>query len=102
MGSEYVDRVIQKSNGNLVLASINGDRCERVLTEIDTDGKIQRQYISSIGNRSSVNSADMYGRIMIHKPLTGEIELLDSELNPLDFAGLQQEQSELLEEYALQ
>ena len=57
---------------------------KELLTEIDTDGKIQRQYLSSFSPASSVNLADMYGRIVIATRGQG-IELLDSELNPLDF-----------------
>ena len=84
-GLEFVDRVFHKSNGNLVVASLHGDNYKRALTEIDTDGKIQRQYISSLGAASSVSIADTYGRIVITEQLTG-IELLDAELNPLGFA----------------
>lgn len=82
-GFRYVDRVIQRSNGNLVLASITDDHSERVLTEIDTDGKIQRQYRSSLGEGSRVDVANMRGRIVIRKLPRG-MELLDPELNLLE------------------
>jgi len=74
--------VIQKSNGNVVLAYIREQSPQVELLEIDTGGSIVRQYHSSMREGSYVNSADAHGRIMITDQ-TGGIELLDSELNPL-------------------
>lgn len=85
-GYTFVDRVIQKSNGNLVLASISGDNFDRVLTEINMQGRIQRQYVSSLGAGSTVSVADMYDGIVIYKLYVG-MELLDSEFNRLDFTS---------------
>src|SRR6218665_1039539 len=77
--------VIQKSNGNLVLAhnSLWNDHTIS-LTEIDLSGSVVRQFQSLVDHteRSFVDVADDSGRLMIGKPFEG-IELLDSELNLL-------------------
>lgn len=86
-GSRNIDNVIQKPNGNILLASVD-DYCERGLTEIDMDGNIERQYMSSLGGSGAVNFVDSSGRIVITNTHNG-IELLDSELNPLNFTGPQ-------------
>ena len=76
--------VIQKSNGNLVLAYV-GIRDDHVtLTEVDLSGSAVRQFQSSIKHteKSFVDVADESDRLMIGKPFEG-IELLDSEFNLL-------------------
>ena len=84
-GFRYVNSVIQKSNGNLVLLSAN-DEYEAQLLEIDTTGGIVRQYQSSLGGCSVVSFADIHGRILIND-FRNRIELLDPEFNPLEIAG---------------
>lgn len=87
-GLGFVDRVLQKANGNFVLATLNLDKDETVLTEMDTFGKVRGQYISFIdAMSSSVHFADPYDRIMITDKTEEGIELLDSELNLLEFEG---------------
>lgn len=92
-GFRHIDRVIQRSDGNLVLASLHGNRnrLERVLTELGADGKILRQYKSSL-RAASANVADMHGRIVICKSFKG-MELLDSEFNILEFGGKPKDKS---------
>lgn len=88
-GLGFVDRVMQKANGNLVLASQSGDKNRRVLTEIDADGKAVRQHVSSLdGDMSTVVYAYGRDRMLITDPIDG-CELLDSEFNSLDFEGRQ-------------
>lgn len=81
----HVVGVIPRSNGNLVLESI-GDHRNTVLTEIDMDGIIERKYTSSL--RGRVNFVDTSGRIAIDDPVNG-VELLDAELNLLEYTGPQ-------------
>lgn len=88
-GLGFVDRVMQKANGNLVLASQSVDKNRRVLTEIDADGKVVRQHVSSLdGDMSTVVYAYGRDRMLITDPIDG-CELLDSEFNSLDFEGRQ-------------
>lgn len=85
-GFDRVDRVIQKSNGNLVLAFSGLHKI--VLTEISTDGKVLRQYVSSPQfSVGSVHFVDAYDRILVADMYGTSIHLLDSELNRLDFAS---------------
>jgi len=85
-GFRLVKRVMQKSNRNLIIAAMN-DRLDTVLTEIDLDGKLKGQHISS-HLRMSMHFADAYGRILVTDPTDG-IQLLDSELNRLDLDSQQ-------------
>ena len=80
--------VMQKPNGNLVLVSFNDQFCGRKLTEIDTRGSIVRQYQSRLIPGTDANFADIYGRIMIVN-MYNQTELVDDELNLLDFADPQ-------------
>lgn len=85
-GLGFVDRVLEKANGNLVLGSVlRNDMNRRVLTEIAKDGRMRWQHVSSIDvcmlNR--VHFADAYDRILIADYMGGS-ELLDSELNLLE------------------
>ena len=79
------DRVIQKSNGNLILTYVNDD-WQIELAEIDADGSVERRYKSSLTVGSGVNFADMSGRIVIANRHNG-VELLDSEFNLLEVTG---------------
>ena len=92
--------VIQKSNGNLVLAYVNDQNHKIKLLEIDMSGSVVRQYQSSFGEESFVNFADIYGRIMITEPHEG-MELLDSEFNLLGTYSLQQDEGKNLLLYDL-
>lgn len=62
--------------------------------EIDANGKIERQYKSSMSGSSCVNFADSSGRIIICDPRK-RIELLDSELNLLDFSRTEPYQEDI-------
>jgi len=79
----YVDRVMQKANGDLVLGTICPVRNLRVLTEIYMDGKVKWQHVSSI-LFGRVHFADTFDRILVTDQFGG-MELLDSELNLLVF-----------------
>lgn len=81
-GSTYISRVIQRSNGHLVLVR-HGDQSEAKLMEIDTTGSIVGQYQSSLSGGSCANFADIYERIMLIDS-SNRIELLDSELNLIE------------------
>ena len=74
--------IIQKSNGNVVLAYVTKQNPQIQLLEIDTGESIVRQYQSSMREWSCVNSADVLGRIIMTDQREG-IELLDSEFNSL-------------------
>ena len=84
-GFRFVNSVIQKSNGNLVLLSAN-DEYKAQLLEIDATGAIVRQYQSSLDGRGVVSFADIHGRILIND-FRNRIELLDHEFNLLEIAG---------------
>ena len=79
-------RIIPKANGNLVLVSTN-DQTQTMLTEIDMDTTIIRQYLSSLEPVIVCNTG-IYGGMLIVDQL-GRIELLDSEFNVLDATGPQ-------------
>lgn len=79
--------IIPRSNGNLVLVSANDQR-QAILTEIDMDVTIIRQYQSSFQADmcALINQADDCGRILVSDGLK-RIELLDAEFNLLDISG---------------
>ena len=62
--------------------------------EIDTFGSVVRRYQSALAAETSVNFADIYGRILITN-WQCRFELLDSELNLLDFTGLQPHEGQI-------
>ena len=74
-------RIIPRPNGNLVLVSTN-DQKQTVLTEIDMDATIIRQYLSSL-DPVTVCKTGMYGGMLL-VDRNNRIELLDSEFNVLD------------------
>lgn len=84
-GVGIVSCVIQRADGNLVLNSYDNVH-ETKLLEIDTSGRMIREYQSS-GNKEGVESfEDVYGRILVIFREGRRIELLDSEFNFLDSA----------------
>ena len=90
--------IVQKSNGNIVLAYVGHRDFQQGLLEFDTrSGKVVRQFESSYEptRESSVHLAGDNDRLMIVRSLEG-IELLDSELNLLGVCGLQKNQSKPL------
>jgi len=80
----YVFDAIEKFNGNILLASL--DQSHVLLTEIDTTGRMLRQYETAIYMYASfdVSFIDIHGRILLNDN-QNTMALLDSELNPLDF-----------------
>lgn len=64
-------------------------------------GNVVRRYQAALGGETGVNFADIYGRIMITNK-DSRLELLDSELNLLDFTGLQPHEGQFLVPYKLQ
>jgi len=86
--------VIQKSNGNLVLAYLGlGKKRNRInLLELNLSGSVVRQFQSSVeymyNTESFVEVADEHDRMLIGKPFEG-IELLDSEFNHLGIYSLE-------------
>lgn len=90
-----VNDVLHKSNGSLVLVSVNDQR-KTQLTEITLGAHIVRRYQSTlIGEDVVVNVVDVYDRILIsEKP--DRFELLDSEFNILPFIGDQFRSFDLL------
>lgn len=76
-------KIIPKSGGNIVLVSIK-DNNHIELTEIELDGTVVRQYESSIDASISmfVSEADQHGRVLLADE-KGNMELLDSEFNPI-------------------
>jgi len=89
--------VIQKSNGNLVLAYVGHHDLGLRLAEIDVSGSLVRQFQASAehSHESCVNVADANDRIMICIPFEG-VELLDSEFNLIGVYRLPNDQSESL------
>lgn len=85
--SSRVRSVFERSNGNLVFHAVSNEYAI-VLTEMDSDGVIRRKFESSLRGNGGVNFVDASGRILIYEPNNG-IELLDSELNLLDFTAQQ-------------
>lgn len=77
-----VRHVLERSNGNLVLVSINNG-CQLVLTEIDANWKTKQQYLSRLHYVSNVQCADRNGRLLIVDPFGAGVELIDSEFNHL-------------------
>lgn len=83
----YVFRVIQKSNGNLLLVSIN--RLKLLITEIDWTVRIVRQCQSELNAGVHSNLVDVQGRTLL-MDWHGQMEVFDCELNRLDFAEQKQ------------
>lgn len=94
--SGYIHSAIQKPNGSIVLVSYNY-QYGRKLTEIDTTGSTVRQYQSSLSGDSGVSFADSDGRIVITDP-NNRIELLDCEMNLLEYTGPQLNQNQIPED----
>lgn len=96
----YVFSAIQKSNGNILVVSANS-LCETKVLEIDANERIVCQYQSSLLSGLSVGLfADTYGRIFI-TDWRNRMELLDSELNLLQFTGPRLIQEQVLFVYEM-
>src|SRR6218665_440242 len=90
--------VIQKSNGNLVLAYIDNDNFQLKLLEFDTSGSVVRQFQASCEpnypGECCVNFADSNDGMMVASSFE-VIQLLDSEFNLLGVYSLQPNQNKV-------
>lgn len=89
--------VIQKSNGNVVVAYICDSGYRQILLELDTSGNVVRQFQSSVEVVGDwfASLADNYDRMIVGDVRKG-FEMLDSEFNLLRVYSLQKGQGKQL------